>query len=255
MSDMPQVTEALGEIIRLDLPNGTVFCTAWVDARLDKDYLRIVIAEDGKSVLQKMKAPQPQTASDLLAMYDWGNDKRNMVVKALNAKLLKMKKQVNPMNERRTSVLLALDEEVLRYFVDIDGNKTNRVEYVTDHDGRQRISFFLKTVGSHEEVPQAATFVGGATRRNGMDCDDFDEETVEDEVRAEMDQKLKLLADHLQTQNQAMQKEVSNNVQHMMKDFMEQFQYQFQVNAAATQHEHRPSPVPDNASSYNASLY
>jgi hypothetical protein len=56
--------EELGKIITINLPNGSIFCTAWIDAMLNTKILEIVIAEDGMSVLMKTKTPEPKSAKE-----------------------------------------------------------------------------------------------------------------------------------------------------------------------------------------------
>ena len=240
--------EEPGKIISIYLPNGIIFGTAWV-ATLDPNIFEIVIAEDGMSVLQKTKTPDPKSAKELLvSMYDWASDENNMVVQHLNAVLKRLHKELTPSKKWDTRVLMRTQEEVIREFVDINGKPTSHIPHTIDADGRQRICFFLKTLRAHEQVPRPAKFVGfnGASPRT-FDTDD-DDISLDDScshgnaasVQAEVDGKLNKMAADIQDHASMMRTEIRADVQSMMKQFMEQMQFQM----------HGPSVMPDQPNSY-----
>jgi hypothetical protein len=248
--------QELGKIISIDLPNGLIFCTAWVDAKLDPNILEIVVAEDGMSVLEKTKMPEPKSGSALVSMYGWASDENNMVVQSLNAVLKRLKKELTSSSKWDTKVLMRTQEEVMREFVDIDGKPTSHIPYMVDADGRQRICFFLKTLRAHEQIPQAAKFVafnGGAHPRRAMHTDD-DDISIDDSfsdgnaasVHAEVDEKLNKMATDMQNHTSNMRNEIRGDVENMMKQFIQQMhQYQMQGDSASQQ-----GPVPEEPKSY-----
>ena len=136
--DMAETMNQLGKRIVLKLPGGLYFCICWVESILDPDILQIVVAEDGMSVLEKNKVPEPKTAKDLVSMYDWSSQKNNLVVKHLDGELRRLKAELKEESKWVTKVLIETDEEIIRKFVDIDGNPTNHIESKTDEDGISR---------------------------------------------------------------------------------------------------------------------
>jgi hypothetical protein len=146
---MEEIMDELGKIIKIELPNGIIFFTAWVDAKLNPASLEVVIADDGISVEERMVKPDPKNGKELVSMYNLAGDKNNIVVQHLDAVLRKLKKGITASNIWITKILLELDEEVIGEFVDIDGNPTNHIAFKTDDDGSQRICFFLKTIRAH----------------------------------------------------------------------------------------------------------
>ena len=150
-SSTPIMTEdEMGKIITTKLENGLIFCTAWVDTKLDKNILKILVADDGMSVIQKTKKPEPQPASQMLSMYPWASDRSNGIIINMDAKMKRLRKLDSKKDKWVTKTLLQLDEEVMRKFVDIDGTLSNNVFHKRDDDGRQRVSFMLKSVQSHD---------------------------------------------------------------------------------------------------------
>ena len=198
MSDVTvtlMTTDEMGKSIALKLPNDIIFCTAWVDTKLDPNILKLKIADDGRSVKLMTKKPDPPKAKDMLSHYPWAKDPTNVVVVGLDAKLKKFK---DTGNQWETKTLLQLDEEVIKKFVDIDGTQSNNITCKVDVDGRQRICFMLKTVNSHDA--EAGNFVNcnntSYVSPNNADGDEsMCEETVGD-VRAELDEKLNEMASH-----------------------------------------------------------
>jgi hypothetical protein len=156
----------LGKVIAIDFPNGLIYCSVWVDGKLDPNRLKIVVSEDGMSVLKKTKTPEPKSAEEFVSMHhDWASDERYMAVQFLNAEFKRLKKKLTPSTTWNTKVLMRTQEEVIREFVDIKGKPTNHIHHMVDADGRQRISFFLKSLSAYVQVPRPAKFVGlsGAT--------------------------------------------------------------------------------------------
>jgi hypothetical protein len=241
--------EEPGKIISIYLPNGIIFGTAWV-ATLDPNIFEIVIAEDGMSVLQKTKTPDPESAKELLvSMYNWASDENNMVVQHLNAVLKRLRKELTPATKWDTRVLMKTQEEVIREFVDINGKPTSHIPHTIDADGRQRICFFLKTLKAHEQVPRPAKFVGvnGASTRttdtndDDISLDDSSSYGNAASVQAEVDLKLNKMAADIQDHANIMRNEIRADVQGMMKQFMEQMQV-----ASVSQQ----GPMPDQPNSY-----
>ena len=111
--------------------------------------------------MKRAKKPAPIDATDMLSgMYSWAGDKKNEVVSSLNAELKRLKKGVTAANQWEETELVQLEQECLRALVDVDvdGVPNHDIRFITEDDGRQRISFLLKTIRSHEESPQASKF-------------------------------------------------------------------------------------------------
>jgi hypothetical protein len=192
-------------------------------------------------------------------MYDWEDDKNNMVVSHLDFVLKRLKKDVTPLNKWSSKVLLRTHEEVIHEFVNINGKPTNSIEYLTDDDGRQPICFFLTTLRAHEEVPRAAKLVSNRKNkvRMAMEVEQEDDDcsfetlhtaTVDDikaELGAEMDGKLNNLATQIHSHTELIEQKMQANMENLMKNMIEQVTYQFQAASVAQQ-----APVPDKTTSY-----
>ena len=182
----------LGKKIVVPLPLGLYFVGIWAECNLKN--IEYVISEDGFSVVQRVKKPNPKSASDLLSFYTWHNDQLNVVVRSVEDALIKLKDKTSAEDKWTESEIVTLEEEVIRVFVDSRGNplEEDEVGHRVDEDGRQFITFFLKTVEAHRTTPKKATFGRGSPNGMNVGGDDeseamFEEQTVE-EVRAEMDE-------------------------------------------------------------------
>ena len=119
-----------------------------------------------------------------------------------------------------------LDEEVIRDIVDVDGYPTNQVDYGLDSSGRQRISFFLKSVKANDKAPTPARFKKGGD--DGMETASFEDAGSEassarvDEVRYEMNYKLDKMALSFKSEMETMQ----NMFRGIMSDMQQQQQQQ-----------------------------
>ena len=226
----------LGEIITTYLDDGLLFVYVWIDSKLDENILKIEVKENGMGAVMKKKVPKPTDAEEALSMFDWAKDKKNYVVKAFDAQLHELKRDIDANNEWKPIDILVTSEEVIRSFVDIDGKPTNEIKFKADKDGRKTCAFFLKTLRSHESVPKAATFVNAAstyksTTKNGVhvgvrmdlevpnDAADDSSYSVSDsqveEVRAEMDEKF----DKISRENQDLKNELKNEISKLTTDF------------------------------------
>ena len=266
------MSNELGDIIKLDLDDGLTFVILWVDTKLDSNLLQLVIAEDGLSVKMRTKKPCPPDATAMLNHYSWCHDKKNFVIKSLNAELKRLKMKTKPSEEWQETDVLFLQEQVIKKFVDIDGHPTNKVGFKTHASGRQTVTFFLKAVNAEEEAPSAATFsnVGGATSGNngpsGMDIgggdDDSLEETVTESVRQEMDELRSAISNQhrqqMDSQRQQMeqhrqqmefqQKQMEQQMQQQMQ-FMQQMMMHLKVQAQPQHH-----GVPDDVASHMSGM-
>ena len=256
--------DELGNKIVLYLDDGLICCIYWIDSKLDDAILKIEIAEDGSGAIMKKKTPKPKDAKTILSMYSWSNNRDNFVVKALDSKLRSLKKEVTPSNEWKPTQIVKTNEEIIRSFVDIEGNITNDVQFKTV-EGRRVCVFFMKTLRSHESVPpKAAKFVNHdgvhagirVDRSTKMSDEDDDDEYSEysvaasqlDNVKSEMEEKMGQLATNLQAENQQLKQQigqldsnmnnVNGNLGHIMS-FLQKMQ----------NGEQQQAPVPDNHSS------
>jgi len=234
----------LGKTLVVKMPdNGMYFAIVWVDSKLTN--LEFVVSEDGCSVIQRSKTPQPASASTLLSHCSWAKDPFHVVVNSVNAELktLKEKAQTKLKDQWTNHEIITLDEEVLRAFVDIRGNPTNSIGYNSDADGRQIITFFLKTMEAHRTVPSKGKFTNSNTQtsndatgdngsRTGMDVGDEDdvsdcfEESVQD-VKSEMDEKFNSFAEQMKTMMGAFQQ-----MQQQQQQFQSQVHQHYQSQQA-----------------------
>ncbi|CAB9525472.1 unknown protein [Seminavis robusta] len=190
----------LGKILVVQPKIGLYFCIAWVDSKLSN--LEICISDDRHSVILRSKKPKPKSASALLSQYGWAADSENVVVSAVNDELKRlMPDGKDCTDDWKEKPILTLDEEVIPHFVDYKGNPTqeNEVLYECDEEGRQMITFFLKSVDSHRLSSKGMFVKKGRRGANpeGMDIGSdgsYCEETV-DSLKAEVDNKLDKLSD------------------------------------------------------------
>jgi len=230
----------LGKTLVVKMPdNGLHFAIVWVDSKLSN--LEFVVSEDGFSVLQRSKTPQPDSASDLLSHCTWASDPFHVVINSVNAelKMLKEKAQAKQKDQWTNSEVITLDEEVVRAFVDIHGNPTNSVGYNGNSDGRQIITFFLKTMEAHRTIPSKGNFTNSDSTKQGptgMEVGDEDgsfcDESVQD-VRSEMDEKFNLFADQMKSMMGAFQ-QMQQQQQHFQQQMTHHVQTQ-QANQQAAQ--------------------
>lgn len=214
----PTMSNSLGDAIQVTLPNGIIFVALWVDIKLHPSTLETLVSQDGMSVMQRTKKPSPRNAKELLSHYSWAKDPMNVVVNSVDAELKKLKKATVTATEWKETDIILLEEEVIRQFVDIYGNATNEIGYKTDSDGRQMITFFLKTLRAHEVAPTAAKFTnsGATSSPNGMDVGEdgeFDDEASDEDVRSEMNDRF-----------DEMSKNLENHMNNMFNKFFEHMQ-------------------------------
>ena len=235
--DMPSNTVVdkshLGKLITCPLPEGLIFCIAWVESRLDPTIMKVVISDDGYSVLCKSSVPSPKSGFELVdGMYDWAHETNNVVNRHLNNIVKALKKQVKPDEKWESRTLIQFNEPVIKKFVDINGLENNEVKYKTDDDGRQRISFFVKTVNAHDDIPEAAKFVS-CDNNNKMDTSydscgySYSEETVGD-VRAELDEKIAGVKDSLTDMFRRMAFEMKQDTANQLKSVLLEHQAEVQ---------------------------
>ena len=233
---------ALGDKLIVPLPKGLILCVIWVDSKLSN--LDIVFGDDGYTVILKSKLPDPNGAGDLLSHCTWSNDPTNVVVSTVDDVLSKLKgKETDPTVKWIETEIVNTDEELLQAFVDIRGNpmKVENIGHKTDSDGRQIISFFLKTMKAHQAEQTAPR--GNFARSNtgnptGMDIGDnasvssssiLGEETVED-IRAEFEDRVNELHRRAQERDEQLrlQMEQSNLQMTQMMNMFAQNQQQQQ---------------------------
>ena len=250
-----QTMNVLGKHMVVPLPKGLCFVGVWAECNLSN--LEFIISEDGCSVIQRTKKPNPKDASSFLAHYPWSRDADNVVVSSVDDALQQLMRNQSSEKEMWTETeLVSLDKEVIRVFVDnrgkpLVGENVPSVGHRTDEDGRKVITFFLKTVDAHRTSPAKAKFAGN-THPSGMNIGGdeegsmFAEETVDD-VRAEMDERF----DEVQTAMQKMMMQQQQTIQQQMQSmmaFMQQMQQQ-----PHPQEQQSAGPIfPDNAESSRA---
>jgi len=253
---------SLGKRLIVGLPKGLIFIVVWVDSKLSN--LDVIISEDGFSVKQKSKKPYPKNASNLLSHYTWSADEENVVVSTVDDIIDNLK---DPKDQWTESEIVALEDEVIRSFVDHRGRPTNHIGYNTDDDGRQIVTFFLKTVKAHQTIPSKGKFTNNGP--SGMDVGDdggsdggsMFEETVDDteEVRAEFDAKISDLADRMANAMGDHMRQSQKQMQDMMAFFQQNMVHQNikQQQQQQQQQQQFPSqnPVPDGVPSRQQSNF
>lgn len=224
-----------------------MFVAVWVDSKLTN--LDVMFGDDGHLVKMKSRLPNPQGASYLLSHYPWSSDPDNVVVSTVEDILSQLtSKQAHPPIEWTEKEIVTSDEELLKAFVDNRGNPIpmtkQNIGHKTDDEGRQIITFFLKTLKAHQ-AQQAAprgnfASTKSSTNNNplGMDiggddgeADEFDEsineETVED-IRADMDDRFSDMSNRMQQSQVQMQQQLASmmNMMSSMNCFIEQAKQQ-----------------------------
>ena len=190
MTNKPTQHNKIGDRIVAPLSRGLILVIYWVDSKLSN--LDVRVSADGLSVLYRTKMSHPKTASELLSHYSWGSDPTNMAVGALDTLLASDELRPAPESTEWSDaeVIVALDEPVVRTFVDIKGNETGHIGHKSDHAGRQTITFLLKTERSNRVAPTAGIFTNNGPVPTTGDCDMYDEETVADSKISELESKL-----------------------------------------------------------------
>jgi hypothetical protein len=218
---------------------------------LDNDILQFLVSDDGKRIVQRKKKPIPPSASEMLSeVYRFASDAKHMVVAQVEAELNRLKIAAQPNKEWDEETIVVLKEEVLKIFYDVHGTATNQIKYHRDAiDGRQWISFFLKTVRA-QEVPKVSTY----SNDEGMADDD---EVTADEIRQEMNdrlrrmdaesgERLRQMSDEMTRRTEDLlrrgQDDMLQNTQRMLEQFM-------QMNMANNPNQQQPQqpqqPRPD----------
>lgn len=249
----------LGERIILQLPKGIILCVVWVDTKLSN--LDVIFGEDGFSVKMKTRMPNPANASELLSHYGgWSSDSENVAVSALDELLVGLKGD-QPADKWEETEIVSADEELFKAFVDIKGRPliNGNIGHKTDQDGRQHITFFLKTLRSHQAQHAApkGCFGNNSAGPSGMDiggdnASDHDsfEETIDD-IKADIDDRFNDMTRRMQEDNEVMQNQMRSMMSAMndMSNFMQQqhqhaqAQAQAQAQAEAQKAQQQPQQV------------
>ena len=210
---------ALGEKVVVYLPDGFIFCILWVDARLNHEVLQFLVSEDGMKIIQRKKKPRPPSASTMLSqVYRFAQDPKHMVVAQVEAELSRLKIGVQPNKEWDEETIVDLKEEVLKMFYDVHGTATNQIQYHRDQsDGRQWISFFMKTVRA-QEAPQVGNYCNDD---RGMPDVEDDETVTTAEMRAEMDERINRMGEEMARRQEEMMRQGVENTRQMMEQFMQ----------------------------------
>jgi hypothetical protein len=110
-----------------------------------------------------------------------------------------------------------LKEEVLKIY-DVHGTATNQIQYHRDQsNGRQWISFFVKTVRA-QEAPKVGTF---SNDDQGMNDGVDDEETVtSSDLRHEMDERIRQMGEQMAQRQEDLMRQSQQQTQQMMEQFM-----------------------------------
>lgn len=224
----------LGEKLVIPLFDGIILVILWVDSKLSN--LEHVISDDGLSVKQRKKIPNPDSAAQLLAKCPFANNPYHVVTKTVEQELQRLKPAEGTGDKWTESVCVTLDEEVLPAFVDLTGNQTDDVVFDCDGNGRQMISFFLKTRAS--AVPKKGVYRGSSQHDNYNPNDmDVGSDGGAEEARATVERQMAQLRQEQQALNAAMQREMQNTMRAMMQDFM---QIQLQAQQQANNQQRRP---------------
>jgi len=261
----------LGKKLIVPLPQGLIFCVVWVDSKLSN--MKVFVSKDGLSVISRQKVPSPNNAADLLSHCAWATNEEHVVVSSVNGILDAIKANQKPGEQDvyTESEIVSLEEEVIRTFVDVKGKPTRNIGFNVDDDGRQIITFFLKTAVAHAATTPAegkfcnngpgGSYVGGGSGDEDEDNSMYGEETVED-VKADMDAKLDAVQSKMsemfaqmfmqmqqqQQQQQAFQQHFQQQVQSAQQ------QQQMQSTQQQQQQGQQFQAVPDGAPSSMADL-
>jgi hypothetical protein len=213
---------ALGEKVVVYLPDGYIFCVFWVDSNLDNSILQFLVSDDGRKIIQRKKKPLPTSASAMLGqVYNFARDPKHMVVAQVEAELNRLKIGAQRDKEWDEETIVDLKEEVLKVFYDVNGLGTNQIQYHRDRvDGRQWISFFVKTVRA-QEVPQVGTFCNDDAPMGGGGGDNEDTaEELREEMERAMDARLRQMSRQMSDRQEAMMQQGQENTRKLLEQFM-----------------------------------
>lgn len=240
---------------------------AWVAQRLDTNILEIVIQK--RQVIKRTKKPSArQNAAKMLeAMgYDWASTRNHSVVKSLEDTLSEIQEEREAIHDNgwEEEVICEFPEDVLNYFVDVDGNPTGCASYDIDKDGRQSISFFVKTVCSRERAaparfkgyhPPTNKGVGSSSSRrrrsqssrHSEDSDDVsamsdDGGGPDTETASIIDEKFHRMGQYIQESTNHVRNEMRQEFRTQLQDVMGDFVRQLNMAGGM-------KPVPDGAQS------
>ena len=264
----------LGKKLIVPLPKGLILCVIWVDSKLSN--LDVVFGEDGYSIKMKSRMPNPTSATQLLSHCSgWAADADNVVISAVDDALDDLR-NIGSEEKWKETEMATFDEELLKAFVDNKGNPLvkRNIGHNTDSDGRQIITFFLKTMKAHRAQQTAAkgnfaTTNGAADGPAGMDVGGDQEshggsvfeETIDD-ARADMDDRFNDMSNRMQQGNAEMKQQMANlmNMMSGMNEFVQHAQRAHQVeqqhqqqtgfvfNGSQAQPQPQPQqPAPDSA--------
>ncbi|KAL3927151.1 MAG: hypothetical protein SGBAC_013197, partial [Bacillariaceae sp.] len=126
------------------------------------------VAKDGRSFVKKEAQPEPFIGDILRSFPAVVHNRNHAVYQLLGRNINESRRRYKAMGKWKTTTNLKLDKEVVRSFVDTEGNGTNEVLVDEDDCDRQRIIFFLRTVESLKSSHPPATLVtptGHAVKR------------------------------------------------------------------------------------------
>ena len=244
ISTKSQTTMAneLGKKIVGTLPKGIILCIIWVDTKLSN--LDFYFGDDGYSVKMKTRIPNPADASELLGHYGaWSSDKQNVAVSTLDDILLAIKGD-KPTDRWEETEIVTAEEELVKAFVDNRGKPLEKknIGHRTDKEGRQYITFFLKTLRAQQSQHTAARSCFGGSHNpgpNGMDIgeegeegedgDELHDESIYEDVegiKADMDDRFSDMSNRMQQSQAQMQQQLASmmNMMNSMNNFMTQAQ-------------------------------
>ena len=150
------IENKMGESIVLKLSSGSYFIILWVDQPLNRNNLQIIIDNNGMELIKRTKQPQDRFASKFCKEmgYGWADDPYNVVVSALDEEFNRLDSESEKWHKE---TLFVFDEKVFTYVTDLNGNPA-KINSSKDEDGRQRLSFFVKTVSSQIKKSTAAEY-------------------------------------------------------------------------------------------------
>jgi len=117
----------LGEKLVVPPFDGLILVILWIDSKLSN--LEHVVSDDGLSVMQRKKVPNPKSAAQLLAKCPFANFPYHVVTKTLEQALQPLKPKEGNGDRWIDSVCVTLNEEVMPAFVNVKGNQTDDVAF------------------------------------------------------------------------------------------------------------------------------
>ena len=161
--DFYNSTNDIGKVFVVACLTGVISVQFWQNKNLENT--KLFVSEDGRSVKMKIKKLTTDTTvtEQLQKMGDgytsWANDQDNHLIVAFNAALKANQKKRKEAGDDgfETVVVCRLHTKVLPHFVDRNGNKiasgNNQASYFQEPEtGEQKISFFLRTVDSVNDM-------------------------------------------------------------------------------------------------------